>query len=190
SNGYFITADQHASLLTPDGKLLYSTYFKPVTTVGGLASVAQLGANVAGIDIDVEGSLDNLNTLKSISAGSFSAGLQRSDANMDQTDAKSETTVMAGLYVGDGAGNMATVFEVTSTRYFNSKSTKDYKFILAKKEEGETEGRNFIYMLNKSTGEIVKKIELFDKTPNYVVDEIDSRVFLNEKNRMISGLQW
>jgi len=84
---------------------------------------------------------------------------------------------------------MATVFEVTKTRYFNSKNTKNHKFILAEREMNETEGRNFIYMLNKASGEIDKQIELFDKTPNYVVDEIDNRVFLNEKNRLVSGLQ-
>jgi len=153
-----------------------------VTTIGGLASVATIGLAMAGVDLDVGGAIENLNTLKSLSQGVLVE-------SKDQTDASSQTTVMAGLYVGDESGNMTPVFEVTQTRYFNSKSTKDHKFILAKKELGENEGRNFIYMLNKASGEIVKRIELFDKTPNYIVDEIDNRVFLNEKNRLISGLQ-
>jgi len=182
STGYFISADQHTSVLSAEGKLLYTKYFKPVSTIGGLASVATIGLAAAGIDIDVAGSIENLNTLKSLSHGVMTE-------SQDQTDASSQTTVMAGLYVGDGSGNMATVFEVTKTRYFNSKNTKNHKFILAEREMNETEGRNFIYMLNKASGEIDKQIELFDKTPNYVVDEIDNRVFLNEKNRLVSGLQ-
>jgi len=181
STGYFISADQHASVISPEGQLVYSTYFKPVTTIGGLASVATIGLAFAGVDFDVGGAIENLNMLKSISHGVITE-------SQDQTDASSETSVMAGLYVGN-EGNMAPVFEVTKTRYFNSKNTRDHKFILAKREINETEGRNFIYMLNKASGEIVKRIELFDKTPNYIVDEIDNRVFLNEKNRLISGLQ-
>jgi len=135
SKGYFISADQHASVLGSDGKLLYTKYFKPVTTIGGLASVATIGLAMAGVDLDVGGAIENLNTLKSLSQGVLVE-------SKDQTDASSQTTVMAGLYVGDESGNMTPVFEVTRTRYFNSKSTKDHKFILAKKELGENEGRN------------------------------------------------
>ncbi|MCG8390329.1 MAG: hypothetical protein MJA30_32570 [Cytophagales bacterium] len=45
-------------------------------------------------------------------------------------------------------------------------------------------------MVDKATGEVEQQIELHDKTPNYVVDEIDRRVFLNEKNHLITGYQW
>ena len=144
-------------------------------------SVAQVGLAFAGVDFDIEGSIENLKTLQSLSHGVWGE-------SADQTDATEETTVMAGLYVGT-EGNMAPIFEVTRTRYFNSKKSRDHQFILVHQKQADTDGRNFIYMVNKATGEIDKRIELFDKTPNYVIDEIDNRVFLNEKNRLISGLQ-
>ena len=181
-SGYFITASQHASVLTPDGKVLYTKYFDPVTSIGGLTGIAQRGLDVAGVDIDIEGSMENLQQLKAISNGAYMQ-------SGDQTDATSSTSFVVGLYVGPTGGPMTTVFEVTKTRYFNSKNARDHKFILTKQKDSEV-GRNFIFMVDKTTGEIEQQIELYDKTPNYVVDEIDSRVFLNEKNHLVTGYQW
>ncbi|MBL3656937.1 outer membrane protein assembly factor BamB family protein [Fulvivirga sediminis] len=176
--GYFITADQHASLLSPDGKVVYTKYFPPVTSVGGLTNLAQKGLAVAGVDIDIEGSLNNLKTLKSLGNGAYrSAG--------DQNEGTSSTSVVAGLYVGSDASTMATVFEITKTRYYNSRNSKDHKFILTK-QKNEDSGRNFIFAINKSTGNIDYKIELIDKTPSYIVDEVDKRVFVNENNQEIT----
>ena len=45
-------------------------------------------------------------------------------------------------------------------------------------------------MLNKATGEIEKTIDLLDKTPNYLVDVVDNRVFINENNQLISSHQF
>lgn len=178
STGYFLTADQHASVLSPEGKIVYTKYFKPVTTTD-YTKLAQVGLNVLGVDFDIEGAMENLDALKTIT-----------NRNVDDTDATEETSVVVGVYVGNGAGIMEPVFEVTKTRYFNSKSTKDVKFILAKKETTETDGRNYVYMIDKASGEIIKKIELLDKTPNYIIDDIDSRVFINEKNKIISAIQF
>ena len=47
----------------------------------------------------------------------------------------------------------------------------------------------YIYQLNKTTGDIDKKIKLLDKTPDYILDNVDSRVFLNEKNKIITCYQ-
>ena len=45
-------------------------------------------------------------------------------------------------------------------------------------------------MVNKKTGKEDAQIKLVDKTPNYVIDEIDSVVFVNEKNRLISAYKF
>ncbi len=182
STGYFISDDQHTSLLDPQGKLAYSKYFVPVTTVGGLAGLADFGLRAAGVDLDIDiaGSLANLEALHALSQGTY---------GRDHGDTRSETKVAAGLYVG-GAGNMSPVFEVTATRHYNSKESRDHKFIVAQREDGDTSPeKNFIYMLNKSTGEVEKKIKLDDKIPDYVVDEIDQRVFINSKNQVVTGYQ-
>ncbi len=176
---YFIGTDQHASLLSADGKLVYTKYFDPVNSVKGLMGLAEMTASATlGVDLDIQGSIDNINQLTALSNGSYRS-------SKDQTDAKSTTTVAAGLYVGTTSGQMAPVFEITNSRYFNSKSTTDHQFIVTKvKEDGA-----YIYQLNKLTGKIDNKIKLTDKTPNYILDDIDTRVFLNEKNKMITCYQ-
>ena len=176
--GYFISTDQHTSLLSPAGKLIYTKYFEPVSSIAGFQNMAQLGLDIAGVDIDIQGSLDNINMLSALANGAYVS-------SADQNDITSTETAVAGLYVGTSAANMTPVFEITKKRYFNTKMTKDQQFMSVKQKEADVT-KNYIFVLNKNTGAIDKKIELMDKTPNYIIDEVDKRVFLNEKNHLIS----
>jgi len=172
--GYVIGTDQHISLLDQGGKLKYSKFFKEVTSTN-LTSLAQFAANVAGVDIDIAGSLDNIKALDRLSKGAY-----RASNNSDQGSSK--TNVVTGMYMGT-EGNMSTVFEVTKTRFQNSRFTKDHQYILT------SDGGNQIAKVNKATGAIDMKIALTDKTPQYVVDEVDNRIFLGEKNKTITCYQ-
>lgn len=182
-SGYLIHGDQYISLLTPSGKVDYTKYYKPATDIAGLAGVAQLGLAIAGVDLDIEGALSNIDELKRLSANAN--GVYRGSA--DQTDGTVEENVVAGLYVGPDAQNMSTIFEVTKKRYSNSKDIKDHKFIVAKVKSETEPTFHKILMVNKKTGKEDAQIKLIDKTPNYVIDEIDSVVFVNEKNYLISA---
>ena len=115
-SGYLIHGDQYISLLTPSGQLKYTKYYTPASDIKGLASVAQLGLAIAGVDFDVEGAISNIELLESISA--VSSGAYRTSA--DQTDGKSTESVVAGLYVGSDAENMSTIFR--------SNQSTSYKF--------------------------------------------------------------
>ena len=108
---------------------------------------------------------------------------------LQSNDLSNSSSVLGGMYVGSAGGNMQPVFEITKQRYYNSKRTHNYQFIVtkAKKEGGADEA--FIYQLNKATGTVDQQIQLMDKTPDYILNNIDSRVFLNEKNRVISCYQ-
>ncbi len=185
-SGYLIHGDQYISLLTPSGQLKYTKYYTPASDIKGLASVAQLGLAIAGVDFDVEGAISNIELLESISA--VSSGAYRTSA--DQTDGKSTESVVAGLYVGSNAENMSTIFEVTKARHTNSKEIKGHKFIVAKVKSETEPTYHKILMVNKKTGKEDAQIKLVDKTPNYVIDEIDSVVFVNEKNRLISAYKF
>ena len=180
--GYFIGTDQHVSLLGRDGKLVYSKYFEPVTTIGGLIGVAQVGLAVAGVDFDIQGSMDNMKQLSALAHGAYRGSADQADGTYDES-------VVAGFYTGSGSGQMTPVFEITKQRHSNSKNAKDHLFVTAKLKNDGAANQNFIYMINKNTGEVDKQIELMDKTPNYLIDEIDDRVFLNEKNHLITGYQ-
>ena len=179
NTGYFLFTDQHVSLLSNKGKLVYTDYYKELSSSNALFALGNLAGNALGVDLDIAGSLENINMLTDLSNGVYRN-------TMDQNGAKSETATTFGLYVGSGQGNMQTVLETTRTRYFNSKQTNNHQFIVAKNRTESAPTDHVIYMVNKATGKIEKEIGLLDKTPNYLVDDIDNRVFINENNELLS----
>ena len=180
NEGYLLYTEQHISLLSSDGKLKHTQYFFPATSIGGVAQSVEVGLAIAGVDLDITGSMENIEDLTAISRGAYRKSI-------DQNGGTSKTHVAAGLYIGDNQGNMAPIFEITKTRYFNSKNIKNHQFIVSKVKDPTAPTKHAIHMVNKKTGKIDKEISLLDKTPNYLIDEIDSVVFINEKNQLISA---
>jgi len=180
--GYLINTDQHMSLLSPSGSVKYTKYYEPASSIGGLTGLAQLGLNIAGVDLDIQGSLDNINMLSSLSNGALRT-------SRDQNDGTTQESVIAGAYVGT-QGNMATVFELTKKRFSNSKRVKNHQFIVTKVKSDTAPTIHKIYMVNKATGTPDAEIKLLDKTPNYLIDEVDNVVFINEKNHLISSYKF
>jgi outer membrane protein assembly factor BamB len=173
--GYFVYADQHASLIDRTGKIVYTSHYKPMFTVN-LLSVAQVGLSAMGVDLDVQGAMSNIETMKGISNGSFKSG-------KSQSGARAVTRKNFSMGTGSGAG-YTELMNVTSTRLYNSLQTKDFKFLTAQSEDGT---KKAIYMIDKATGKIVKQIALTDKDPGYEIDELDNLIFVNEKNRTVTA---
>ncbi len=168
-SGYILYTDQHLSLLSPKGKLVYTQDFPPLTSTN-FTGLAQFGADMAGVDIDIAGAIENIKELELLTKG----GTYSSNAVNDGT---SDTyTVATAYFYGDQ------LFEVTKTRYFNSRNLKDHKFIATK----DAESNRSIVMVNKDTGKVDKKIMLTESTPQYVVDGVENRVYVCEKNTMIT----
>ena len=91
---------------------------------------------------------------------SLSNGAYRT--TVDQTDGTSETTEVVGLYVVHDEQNTQQIFNVTSTRNFNSKKTKDSQFIVFKvKIEGQPTIHK-ILKVNKKTEKVYLEIKLLD----------------------------
>lgn len=181
--GYFLNTGQHISLLSPEGKIVYTKYLEPASDLEGFKRVAQIGLMIAGVDFDIQGNLDNIKMLSSLSNGAYRT-------SSDQTDGTSEANVVAGLYLESSTGQTAAIFEITKRRYSNSKSIKSHKFIVTK-VKNETEGnQHFIYKVNKTTGKTDVQIELMDKTPDYVIDEVEDVVIVNENNHLISAYKF
>lgn len=167
--GYVLYTDQHISLLDKKGKLVYTRDYPQLTSTN-FTSLAQFGADYAGIDIDIAGSIENMNQLDRLSKGAY----RNTNA---ATQGTSKTHLVAGAYM-----NNSPLFEVTKTRYSNSRNARDHKFIMTK----EDETKRGIIMVNKDTGKVDKRINIVDITPLYVVDEIDTRVFVCERNKTIT----
>ncbi len=180
--GYLLYTGQHLSLLSSSGDLKYTKYYEPASDLKGFIALAETGLAIAGVDLDISGSMENISQLSALSSGAYIG-------SKDQTDGTTTESVVAGLYVGDEQ-NMATVFEITKTRYSNSKSIKSHKFVVTKIKSETAPTKHAIYMINKKTGATDKQIDLLDKTPNYLIDEIDDVIFINEKNHLISSYKF
>ncbi len=183
NGGYLLYTGQHLSLLSPKGELRYTKYFEPASDLRGFTQLAQVGLDIAGVDLDIAGSLENIDALSAMSKGVY----RRS---ADQTDGTATESTVAGLYIGSNQSNMTPVFEITKRRYSNSKNIKDHTFIVTKIKSETAPTKHAIYMINKKTGTIDKQIDLLDKTPNYFIDEIDNVIFINEKNHLISAYKF
>ena len=168
--GYVFSTNQHISLLDKKGKLVYTKDYPPLTSINFM-EVAQFGVAIAGININIEGAIENMQELDRLSKGAY-----RSTGAANQ--GSSNTEVMGGVY----DLNNTPLFEVTKTRYFNSRNARDHKFIMTKDESS----KRSILMINKDTGKVDKTINIIDTTPVYVVDEIDTRVFICERNKTIT----
>lgn len=183
NTGYFLFTDQHVSMLSNQGELVYTNYYDPPSSTNALIALGDFaGSAFFGVDLDIAGSIENINMLTDLSNGVYRN-------TMDQNGAGQQTSLVAGLYVDDGYA-MQPVLEVTSTRYFNSKQSRDHHFLVTKVKSETAPTKHSIYMLNKATGKIEKTIDLLDKTPNYLVDTVDDRVFINQNNELISSYQF
>ncbi|MER3373695.1 MAG: PQQ-binding-like beta-propeller repeat protein [Allomuricauda sp.] len=181
--GYFLFTDQHVSMLSNQGKLVYTNYYDPPTSTDALIALGDFaGKAFLGVDLDIAGSIENINMLTDLSNGVYRNTL-------DQNGAGQQTSLVAGLYVDNGA-TIQPVLEVTSTRYFNSKQNKGHQFLVTKVKDDNAPTKHSIYMINKATGQIEASIDLLDKTPNYLVDVVDDRVFINQNNELISSYQF
>ncbi len=168
-NGYFFYTKQHTSLLDKKGKLVYTKEYPQLSSTD-LTSLAQFGANVVGVDIDIAGSIENMKKLDRLSKGVYT------ESNVT-SQGTSKTHVMVAASVSNTQG-----FAVTKTRYTNSRNARDHMFITTKDESS----KRSILMVNKDTGKVDKTINILDATPLYVVDEIDTRVFICEHNKTIT----
>jgi outer membrane protein assembly factor BamB len=183
NKGYFLFTDQHVSMLSNQGELVYTDYYQPPSSSNALIALGDFaGSAVLGIDLDIAGSIENINMLTDLSNGVYRS-------NLDQNGANQETSLVAGLYVDNG-NTMQPVLEVTKTRYFNSQQTLDHHFLVTKVKSDTAPTKHSIYMVNKATGKIEKEIDLLDKTPNYLVDTVDNRVFVNQNNELLTSYQF
>ncbi|PXY00819.1 hypothetical protein DF185_13030 [Marinifilum breve] len=182
--GYLLTTPQHISLLGSGGELKYTQYYKPASSIKGVKGAAQFGLAVAGIDFDIDGAIGNINKLSTLANGE-----KLIDENEDTGDAEVQKSDVIGLAVTDSKGVSHDVFRVTRERYYNSKKTKNAQFIVSAVKE-ETGKKHFIYKVDKKSGNVDYKIELTDKTPSYLIDDIDNVIVINEKSHLITAYQF
>ena len=171
AEGYLIQDDQHISMLDRGGSLTYTNYYKPVGGVN-FGALARTTSRFLDLPFDLDGALQNLDELKRMSDDV---------RTVDKDQVKKETSVYGASL--EANGQVVAAFEVSIDRFFNSQESRDHKFLTTKLGDNQ----NFIYMISKISGAVEKKIELKDRTPIYVIDEVDYRAFVLEKNKTITA---
>jgi outer membrane protein assembly factor BamB len=165
--GYFVSADQNASLIGSDGKLKYTSHYPPMVAVD-LLSVAGTVGNLAGLPAGVTGSIRNMEQLNNM------------NKQRRQTGATVTRKTSSGSVSFNG-GPSQELYSISTTRFTNSQQTKEHKFLTTRYEDGIKS----LLMIDKNTGEVIKRIELVEKNPNYVVDVVDNVIFVTEKDKLV-----
>ena len=169
-SGYFVYAPQHLSLVDRKGNIKYIDYHDPVTSTNWLRLASDIGSDLSGYDLDIEGNLATLEAMDDL----VSRGVYRTGS--DQGGTQSEESTIASAQAGD------TGYSLAQERYQNSQQSRDAYYVLMKTEDGS----NQISMFGKDTGKIEKHIEIKDKSPSYIVDEVNQLVILNENTRNLT----
>jgi outer membrane protein assembly factor BamB len=72
NKGYFLFTDQHVSMLSNQGELVYTDYYQPASSSNALIALGDFaGSAVLGVDLDIAGSIENINMLTDLSNGVY-----------------------------------------------------------------------------------------------------------------------
>lgn len=157
--GVFIQTNQNVALIKEDGTVVYNKNYREAGMSKGLRNAFK----VIGVAAQVAG------------AGTAVAGLGKpEDLKFKQTGANTyEVTsrqIAAGGAMSQGGEAM---FDFAQARYFATQSAKNTVYILTKWDEGTG-----LAVVEKDNGNEINKIAFNDKTPQYIVDEADYKVYV------------
>jgi hypothetical protein len=159
ASGLFIQTNQNIALVKEDGSVSYNKHFTE-----------------AGLSKGARGLLKALGTAASIGGTAYGlAGVAKpQDWKATQTGPNSyEITskqMEAGSYTAQGGDAM---YQYAQSRYFATQSAKNTVYVLSKWDAG-----NGLIISDKDSGAEMKRIVFNDKTPQYVVDEADYKVYV------------
>jgi outer membrane protein assembly factor BamB len=164
NGGLFIQTNQNVAFIKDDGSVLYNKYF---TEAGlskgarGLLKAAGVVAGVAGAAHSVAG-LGKPEELKITPVG-------------NNTYEVTSKQIEAGGKISEGGDAL---YSFAQARYFATQSTKNTVYVLSKWPEGTG-----LVVVDKDNGNEIRRIAFNDKTPQYVVDEADYKVYVIVNNK-------
>jgi outer membrane protein assembly factor BamB len=168
-DGYLISSSQNMCFVGRDGAIKFNNYFREV----GMSKLARMGMKAlsTGAGMYSAGS----------SVGDFLSDPSKFKANNGTVDLSDEYNRSQLSFKSQASGDISSgLFDVASKRYAASKRTKDFMFILTKFEDG-----NGLAMVKKDDGTTVQRFLFKDKEPEYIVDEVDSKLYLVENDKTI-----
>lgn len=169
SNGYFISSLQNTALVDFDGKIIYNTNFIEAGMRKGLRTALKVGSVAAG----------------TFAFGNFIATPGKY-MGKDISQTGNMLNAQRNAFIG---GNIAleasgAVFEAASKRYHATQQVKDAVFILTRFQGTGIDG---LVKIDKDSGKEVVRIPFGDKSPSYIVDEAENKLYVIIKDKFIQG---
>lgn len=168
--GYLISSPQNMCFVSRDGTIKYNTHFKEV----GMSKLARMGLKTLSFGAGVYSAKNSVGDFLS-DPGKLKATNGTVDLNDEYNQSQLSFKSQASFSASEG------LFDIASKRYAASKRTKDHMFILTKFEDG-TKG---LAMVKKDDGSTVQRFLFKDKEPEYVIDEVDKKIYLIENDKNI-----
>lgn len=160
-----VYTNQNVALVKPDGSVVYNKYFTEAGLskgarglLKGLGAAAQVGGAataVAGLGKPQDWKIKDSYTDPKTNAQVY-----------EVTSKQMETG--GAVYQGGDA-----MYSFAQARYYATKTTQGTVYVLSKWDEGTG-----LVVVDKETGNEVKRIVFNDKTPQYIVDEADYKVYV------------
>lgn len=158
-SGIFVQTNQNVALVKEDGSLVYNKYFTEAGMSKGLRSLLKVAGAAAMVGGTAYG-------LAGVAKPQDWKATQTSPNSYEVTSKQME----AGSYTAQGGDAM---YQFAQARYFATQSAKNTVYILSK-----WDGGNGLVIVDKDSGNEVKRVQFNDKTPQYVVDEADYKVYV------------
>lgn len=164
NGGLLIQTNQNVAFVKGDGSVLYNKYF----TEAGMSKLARGFLKAAGTAAFFGGAAHSV------------AGLYKpEDLKLQQTSANTyEVTskqIERGGVIADGGNEL---YSFAQARYYATQSARNTVYVLSKWAEGTG-----LVVVDKDSGNEISRIVFNDKTPQYVVDEADYKVYVIVKDK-------
>jgi outer membrane protein assembly factor BamB len=161
----FVQTNQNVALIKPDGTPVFNKYFTEagmskgmrglMKGLGAAAQIAGVAKSVSGLAKPEDWKVKNSYT---------------DPATNKQTYEITSKQMETGNAVAQGGD---AVYSFAQARYYATQATQNTVYILSKWDEGTG-----LVVLNKDSGNEIKRIVFNDKTPQYIVDEADYKVYV------------
>ncbi len=163
--GIFIQTNQNVALVQENGNVVYNKYF----TEAGLSKGMRTLLGTLGAAATVAGAATAIGGLTKPNELRVKDTYYDSKTNTQVIEVTSKQIETGAAISGGGDA----LYTFAQNRYFATQSAKNTVYILSR-----WDGGSGLVVVDKATGNEVKRIMFNDKTPQYIVDEAEYKVYV------------
>ncbi|MES1225840.1 MAG: hypothetical protein ABUT20_60740, partial [Bacteroidota bacterium] len=170
----FIKTNQNVALLKADGSIIYNKYY----TEAGLSKGAKALLKGVAIAAKVGGTATTVAGLGKPEDWKVKDTYYDPEMNMQIYEITSKQ-----METGDAIAQTGSdINKFAKARHFATQATKNTVYILSKWDEGTG-----LIVVDKDSGKEIKRIVFNDSEPQYVVDEVEYKVYILVKGKEVAS---